>query len=244
MDSPHVIEPESGQPCCGQEAPLLIAVQVFSTEIEPTLRRCVEASGCRLFAAVGGEAGAFVVQGVLAQLRGLRDRLAPVPALKHVREAVAWALGDSVASDSIAQVGEELYKRGAVAEEMRVEPGTTMVVSKDFTFDAAHNLPRYVGKCERLHGHTFRLRVSVNAPLDGWSGLAFDFHALKRTVSERVVAVLDHSYLNEIVPNPSAEFLAIWIWRRLADLPLHEITVWETPTSFVVYHGPPKSVAT
>ncbi|HYC78157.1 MAG TPA: 6-carboxytetrahydropterin synthase QueD [Planctomycetota bacterium] len=123
---------------------------------------------------------------------------------------------------------------------MPVEPGTALFVSKDFTFDAAHNLPRYVGKCERLHGHTFKLRVTVKAPLDTWSGMAFDFNALKKAVSERVVAILDHSYVNEIVPNPSAEFIAIWVWRRLSDLPLFEIKVWETPTSFVTYQGPPR----
>ena len=38
-----------------------------------------------------------------------------------------------------------------------------------------------------------------------------------------------------------AEHLAVWAWERLEDLPLHEIQVWETPTSFVTYHGPPSA---
>ena len=67
----------------------------------------------------------------------------------------------------------------------------------------------------------------------------FDFTALKQAVGERVVKILDHAYINEIVPNPSAEFIAIWVWRRLSDLPLYDIKVWETPTSFVTYQGPP-----
>jgi 6-pyruvoyltetrahydropterin/6-carboxytetrahydropterin synthase len=50
--------------------------------------------------------------------------------------------------------------------------------------------------------------------------------------------LLDHSYLNEMIDNPSAENIAIWIWQRLKqDLPLHEIRVFETTTSFVTYRG-------
>ncbi len=239
MDSPHAVEPDSRDPCCGQEPPVLVPVTLYSSEAEPTLRRCADESGCRLFAAVGGPTGSFVIQAVPSALQGLRNRLLPVPALQLVREAIEWALGDAAAPAGLPQLHQDLYKKTSVAEEMPVEAGTTLLVSKDFTFDAAHNLPRYIGKCERLHGHTFRLRVTVKAPLDTWSGMAFDFMALKRTVSERVVAILDHAYINEIVPNPSAEFIAIWVWRRLSDLPLHEVKVWETPTSFVTYQGPP-----
>ena len=71
--------------------------------------------------------------------------------------------------------------------------------------------------------------------------MAFDFHDLKKIVNERVIAVLDHGYVNEVVPNPSAEFIAIWIWDRLSDLPLHEVQVWETASSHVSYQGPPDS---
>ena len=132
-------------------------------------------------------------------------------------------------------------KLTSVADEMPLEAGTTLLVSKDFYFDAAHNLPRYAGKCEHLHGHTFRLRVTLKAPLDGWSGMAFDFMELKRIVDERIVKILDHAYINEIIANPSAEFISVWVWRKLGDLPLHEIKVWETPTSFVTYCGPPRT---
>ncbi|MSR74164.1 MAG: 6-carboxytetrahydropterin synthase QueD [Planctomycetes bacterium] len=115
-----------------------------------------------------------------------------------------------------------------------------MLISREFTFDAAHNLPRYHGKCERLHGHTFKVRVTVKAPLDTWSGMAFDFHQLKGPVETRVVKVLDHTYINETIANPSAEFMAVWIWEQLKDLPLHEVCVWETPTCQVTYNGPPR----
>jgi 6-pyruvoyltetrahydropterin/6-carboxytetrahydropterin synthase len=116
-----------------------------------------------------------------------------------------------------------------------------MLVTKDFQFDAAHNLPNYHGKCERLHGHTYRLQVTIDAPVDADTGMALDFAILGDVVEREVVSALDHRYLNEIVPISSAENVAIWIWRKLAGkLPharLAEIRLFETPTSSVTYRG-------
>lgn len=114
-----------------------------------------------------------------------------------------------------------------------------MLVTKEFTFDSAHFLPNYNGKCERLHGHTYKLHVTVEADIEPESGIAFDFVELKKIVKEHVINKLDHYLLNDIIPISSAENIAIWIWDTLkkAGLPLHEIKVWETPTSFVTYQG-------
>ena len=112
-----------------------------------------------------------------------------------------------------------------------------MRVSREFRFDAAHRLRGYGGKCERLHGHTWGLRVTLEAPV-GDDGLAFDFAELARIVRERVIETVDHADLNEIVPQPSCENLAIWIWDRLRDLPLRQIRLYESPTSFIEYCGP------
>jgi len=113
-------------------------------------------------------------------------------------------------------------------------------VSKEFTFDAAHRLERYKGKCEALHGHTYRLRITLEAPV-GADGIAFDFYEIKRIAEERVLDALDHTYLNEVMAQPTAENVALWIRERLAGLPLFEIRVWETPTSFVTVRGAAKS---
>ena len=113
-----------------------------------------------------------------------------------------------------------------------------MLLSKDFTFDAAHNLVHYHGKCERLHGHTYRLQVV----LEGWpdsEGMIMDFIELKEIVKEHVLSRLDHAYLNDIIPQPSAENIALWVWNELADrvkredCSLYEVRVWETSTSSV-----------
>jgi 6-pyruvoyltetrahydropterin/6-carboxytetrahydropterin synthase len=113
-----------------------------------------------------------------------------------------------------------------------------MFVSKDFKFDAAHNIVDYMGMCERLHGHTYRLRVSLRGS-PGDDGMILDFGIMKKLVNEQVVEILDHSYLNEIIPQSTTENLAQWIWERLdpvlkgGNYSLSEIVVWETDTSFV-----------
>ncbi len=114
-----------------------------------------------------------------------------------------------------------------------------MIVATEYEFDAAHNLPNYAGKCERLHGHTYRLKVLCEAPVNPSTGLAIDFAELKKVVRSRVIDVLDHTYLNETISIPSAENIAIWIWDRIAPsgLPLKEIWVHETPGCYVIYRG-------
>lgn len=118
-----------------------------------------------------------------------------------------------------------------------------MLVTKEFTFDSAHFLPSYRGKCENMHGHTYRLRVTVDGPLDD-EGMVVDFALLKEVVNKRVLKKLDHQVVNDTIKVASAENMAVWIWDQLADISefpkdvrLHEIKLWETPNSSVTYHG-------
>lgn len=114
-----------------------------------------------------------------------------------------------------------------------------MLISKEFTFDSAHFLTHYHGKCENLHGHTYRLRVTVDGPV-GEDGMVVDFKELKSLVKEKVIDRYDHQSLNDFFDNPSAELIAIQIWKDLvAELPvkLYEVILWETADSFVTYRG-------
>ncbi|HEC21182.1 MAG TPA: 6-carboxytetrahydropterin synthase QueD [Candidatus Peregrinibacteria bacterium] len=112
-----------------------------------------------------------------------------------------------------------------------------MRVVKEFTFAAAHFLPKYKGNCENLHGHTYRLQVTVEGPVRE-DGLVIDFVELKKIVEAEVISQLDHQDLNKIIENPSAENIVLWAWGRLKkQIPLVELKLWESPTSFVVYDG-------
>jgi 6-pyruvoyltetrahydropterin/6-carboxytetrahydropterin synthase len=113
-----------------------------------------------------------------------------------------------------------------------------MIVRRRFGFEAAHSLPNHPGKCRELHGHSYELVVSMEGPIEQESGMVIDFSDLKQVVRERVVKLLDHRNVNDIIDNPTAERMAEWIWRQLADrLPLVEIELHETRNCSVVYRG-------
>jgi 6-pyruvoyltetrahydropterin/6-carboxytetrahydropterin synthase len=114
-----------------------------------------------------------------------------------------------------------------------------VLIRKQFAFEAAHVLPFHTGKCSRLHGHSYRLDVSVGGPLqsDGpASGMVVDFDELARIVRSTIVDKLDHTHLNDTIENPTSENIVVWIWRRLApQLPgLAELTLWETANAGAV----------
>ena len=114
-----------------------------------------------------------------------------------------------------------------------------MLIRKEFTFDAAHNLTKYHGKCERLHGHTYKIAVVVKGTPDNES-MVIDFCELSSIVKERVLNVLDHSYINEILSQPTAENIAVWIWEQVEQSVLRDnckleiVEVWETASSCAV----------
>jgi len=121
-----------------------------------------------------------------------------------------------------------------------------MQIFKAFTIEAAHRLPHVPAghKCSRLHGHSFRIEVHVEGPVDAKLGWVIDFAEIKdafKAVEEQI----DHRYLNEVegLENPTSENLARWVWERLAPaLPsLSKIVVHETCTSGCIYSGEPES---
>ena len=114
-----------------------------------------------------------------------------------------------------------------------------MQIRKSFTFEAAHVLPHHSGKCARLHGHSYRLDVALEGPLQASgpaTGMVEDFDVVSRVVKAAVINDLDHRSLNELMDNPTAENILVWIWSRLVrELPqLDELTLWETPRACAV----------
>ncbi|HEY1977874.1 MAG TPA: 6-carboxytetrahydropterin synthase QueD [Candidatus Baltobacteraceae bacterium] len=114
-----------------------------------------------------------------------------------------------------------------------------MQIRKHFRFEAAHVLPYHPGKCSRMHGHSYRLEVSVRGPIqtDGPArGMIEDFDEIRRLVRETVIDVLDHQTLNDFIENPTAEHIVMWIWKRLENSlsGLDELVLWETSNSCAV----------
>jgi 6-pyruvoyltetrahydropterin/6-carboxytetrahydropterin synthase len=112
------------------------------------------------------------------------------------------------------------------------------------SFAAAHQLRGYKGKCENLHGHTWRVQVYVTAKELNELDIAIDFNDLKRITNE-VILPLDHTCINNIFPftekNPSSENIARWIFdslkKKLAEynVNLSAVTVWESDNASATY---------
>lgn len=135
-------------------------------------------------------------------------------------------------------------------------------ITKKFTFEAAHILKNYDGPCRNVHGHSYKLDVTVfgfpdtnaNSPKEG---MVMDFGDLKRMVNEKIIKIFDHSlvvkandfgeHLNEMknlfgniveVPyQPTCENMLIDFVKRInSNLPknitLHSLTLWETANSY------------
>ncbi|MDP3970079.1 MAG: 6-carboxytetrahydropterin synthase QueD [bacterium] len=109
-------------------------------------------------------------------------------------------------------------------------------IVKEFEFAAAHALTKFRGKCENLHGHNYRLAITITGKLDK-DDLVMDFGELKNIVKEHVIDKLDHTNLNDEFENPSCELVAKWIFDKLKkDLNITQVQLWETPNSSVIYN--------
>ena len=112
----------------------------------------------------------------------------------------------------------------------------------EFRFESAHRLPKVAAghKCARLHGHSFRVELTVAGPVNPDTGWFIDFADIY-ALWEPLHGLLDHNYLNEIpgLENPTSEVLAKWIWDRLKPgLPsLAQVTLFETCDARCEYVG-------
>ncbi len=130
-------------------------------------------------------------------------------------------------------------------------------VTKELYFCYGHRLLDYGGKCRHLHGHNGRAVVTVEAEGLDPRGMVVDFSDLKRVLGGWIDDTLDHKMLlhkdDPVIPelkrlgepfvtldvNPTAENIARLVYdqaRRLG-LPVVEVTLWETETSFATYRG-------
>ena len=118
----------------------------------------------------------------------------------------------------------------------------TVTLTKSFSFEAAQYLPNFPEghKCRRLHGHSFKVEVSICGEVDERTGIYVD-HAQISHAMGAVIAELDHVCLNDLpgMENPTIELMCRWLWRRLKPaLPgLCEIRLFETERAWCSYRG-------
>ncbi|HEY7724429.1 MAG TPA: 6-carboxytetrahydropterin synthase QueD [Anaeromyxobacteraceae bacterium] len=126
-------------------------------------------------------------------------------------------------------------------------PTPVYAVAKEFVFSAAHQIRMHGGKCERLHGHNWRIRVHARASQLDRIGMVVDFADLQRLVAE-VCARFDHRNVNEVAPfdevNTTAENLARFVHDEVnRGLQVSEggrvrvalVEVWENEGSLATY---------
>lgn len=136
-----------------------------------------------------------------------------------------------------------------------------IMLVKEFDFAAAHSLPDHPGKCQNLHGHTYKLQIGVRGKVDPKNGMVVDFGDLKEMVEEKIVEKLDHRHLNTVgcrkddcdedlqsFPRelPTAEMMVEWIVDVLGEYLMDEweglvtlcfVRLYETPTSYAEWRG-------
>lgn len=142
--------------------------------------------------------------------------------------------------DKLQKIDEDISRNQLKYHSKRV------LVSKEFTFDAAHHLHCYEGKCKNLHGHTYKVIFGISGFVDE-RGLMMDFGDIKDIWKNEIEIHLDHRYLNETLPpmNTTAENMVVWIYEKMTEALGQEerqeqflgarvefVRLYETPTSY------------
>ncbi|HEV2178496.1 MAG TPA: 6-carboxytetrahydropterin synthase QueD [Terriglobia bacterium] len=117
-------------------------------------------------------------------------------------------------------------------------------ISVDYSFAAGHALRNYKGKCENVHGHNYKVRVTIAGEQLNSTGLLVDFGDLRQAL-KLLASRLDHHFLNDLPPfdelNPSAENLARYFCDEMAPqvkehgAQISSVTVWETDLTSATY---------
>ena len=112
-------------------------------------------------------------------------------------------------------------------------------------FSAAHYLPLYDGKCKNMHGHNWKVEVTVKSIDLPTNGMLIDFRELKSMIDPLLP---DHEVINDTLKmeNPTAENLAKYIFdgvesalnqRTIYNIEVHDVEIWEGRDSCAIYQG-------
>ena len=121
-------------------------------------------------------------------------------------------------------------------------------IGKEFRFEASHILKHHKGKCNRMHGHSYKVIVEASAhdiELRGSSrGMVLDFGDLSAVMNPLIKERFDHHHLNDTLDcYPTAENIAQYIHDKLLDNENFRadakfaVTVWETAKCWARYEN-------
>ena len=121
-------------------------------------------------------------------------------------------------------------------------------LTKEFEFEAAHHLINYDGPCANVHGHSYKLQVTVSGSINVFETkyatdcMVLDFKNLKSIVKTVIIDTHDHADLNKLYSNPTAEIMVVGMFDTIKawlpkDVKLESVKLWETSTSFAEYRG-------
>ena len=117
-----------------------------------------------------------------------------------------------------------------------------MIVYKKFNVESARSLPNVpeTHPCYQLHGHSFKIIISVKGQLDKHTGFVTDFQEIENAFNP-IKKILDHSFLNKIegLSNPTSENICNWIWDKIeSSIPnICEIEIKETDSTGCIHRG-------
>jgi len=131
-------------------------------------------------------------------------------------------------------------------------------ITKIFGFETAHRIATYKGSCSNIHGHSYKLHVTVTGEIDPETDMIFDFKQLKKIVNEKIIDKLDHatilkegdkyaefiesSKLFYMKQEPTAERLLEYFSQLIsselpASVKLIKLILWETETSYAIWES-------
>lgn len=125
-------------------------------------------------------------------------------------------------------------------------------LTKKFSFCAAHRMyndgfsveenNNNFGKCQNIHGHNYLIEITISGEIDKQKGYFVNLNEFSEKIQINLIQKLDHTYINEIIPNSlskpiTTEIISIWIWKilneNLTEYNFTKIRLWETENNSV-----------
>lgn len=124
-------------------------------------------------------------------------------------------------------------------------------ITKRNSFESAHHLNNYEGKCGNIHGHSYKVEVTLSGSVDiGTSdfesakeAMVCDFSYLNKVIQEEIINRYDHKDLNLFFNQPTAEIMVVHFFELIkgrfnhSDVVVESVKLWETGDSFAEYRG-------